>query len=96
MDDGVWGGRYPGRSHTPGISRMMSENIGHRFTNVPNARRQYSEELYDAPRGSLNLLSGPGASPLDIMLGEPELGRSTLPQVERLSITFSSHNTDHP
>ena len=81
MDDGNWGSRYPGRSHTPGLSRMMSDNLGHRFPSVANPRRQYSEDLYDAPRGSLNLLSGPGASPLDVMLGEADLGRSNVQQV---------------
>ena len=81
MDEGGWGSRNPGRSQSPGLSRMMSENIGHRYPNVANPRRQYSEDLYDAPRGSLNLLSGPGASPLDIMLGEADLGRPAQPQV---------------
>lgn len=81
MEDGNWGSRYPGRSQTPGLSRMMSDNLGHRFPSVANPRRQYSEDLYDAPRGSLNLLSGPGASPLDVMLGEADLGRSNVQQV---------------
>ena len=85
MDDGAWEPRFQGKPQNQGLSRMLSDtSMVNRFAASP-VKRQYSEDLYDVPRGSLNLFSGPGASPLDAILGEAELPRSQISPV-RLTV----------
>lgn len=71
---------------------MMSEHVTpKRFTASP-VKRQFSEDLQDAPRGSLEaILSASGTNPLDPMYGEADAGLSTFSQVVQQVLTSQRH-----